>query len=85
MGPPSGPRPSRRGCGGKVYGRAVAACPATLTYSITANSAPPAGSLRSAAVGAQLPPLGTGPVPITHRTAGATSAGSPLTCHPRGV
>src|SRR6266571_4898298 len=54
-------------------------------YSITAKSAPSAGSLRSAAVGAQLPPFGTGPVPITHRTAGAASAGRPLTCHRAGV
>src|SRR5262245_37467253 len=54
-------------------------------YSITANTAPAAGSLRSASAGAQLPPPGTGPVPITHRTAGPTSAGNPPTCHRAGV
>ncbi len=39
----------------------------------------------SAAMGAQPPPLRTGPVPITHRTTGPASAARLLTCHAAGV
>src|SRR6266536_2738838 len=70
MGPRSGPRSNRAGRGGNVYGSS------TWGYSTNVRRTPSGGSAFSAAVGAQSPPLGTGPVPVAKSMRGWASPGA---------